>query len=122
MRGIYGLLILLAGVLFVANMIDLFFLEVGVLIVLASLVIWTQYSRLKQVQITKMVMIGIFVVGVVLLTASLVYYGYRPLFNQIPLHWLKAITSWIVMIITFIGASLMIHAGIKKLTENNELK
>lgn len=74
MRGIYGLLILLAGVLFVANMIDLFFLEVGVLIVLASLVIWTQYSRLKQVQITKMVMIGIFVVGVVLLTASLVYY------------------------------------------------
>ncbi|HLR15723.1 MAG TPA: hypothetical protein VK144_07840 [Bacillota bacterium] len=119
MRGIYGLLLLLAGLLLIATLTDFFFLEIGVLILMASLVIWTQYSRLKHVQISKMIMIGIFVVSMVLVTASLFYYVYRPLLASITFQWLKVITSWVLMILTLVGVSLIIHAGIKKLTEDN---
>lgn len=115
MKKIYTGIVLLACLLFIASIFDLFFIEIAVIILIGALAIWSQYERLINLRIHQMIFIGIFVVGIVLGTATLFYYVYRPLVDYITIGWLREISIWILMIVSLIAVSYLTNTGVKKL-------
>lgn len=121
MKKAYYVLLFLAILLFLANIFNLFLIEILVVILIGAIAIWSQYERLKSLRITQMILIGVFVAGIVLLTASLFYYVYRPVLELITIGWLRVISTWVLMIVSLLVVSFLTNSGVKKLaTPNNK--
>lgn len=96
-------------------MFNLFLIEILVVILIGAIAIWSQYERIKNLRISQMILIGIFVTVIVLATASLFYYVYRPFLELITIGWLRVISTWLLMIGSLLVVSFLMNNGVKKL-------
>lgn len=113
MKSTYNGFLLLAFLLFIANMFDFFLIEILVIILIGAIAIWSQYERIKKLRISQMILIGLFIVGIVLATASLFYYVYRPALELIMIDWIRVISTWLLMIVSLLAVSFLSNSVVK---------
>lgn len=116
MKNMNTWLIVLAICMLLATITDVFLFQIFLIISIGVMVLFTQFDRLKKLHIRQMIGIGVYVIAIVLGTASLFYYVYRPVLGLVPVDFIRVISTWIVMIITLYGVGLLLHVGLKKLT------
>lgn len=116
----YGLFIIVGLLIWMADYFDLFFIQLILLIAVGAIALWAQFNRLKQLRMSQMVGIGVYVIAIILGTASLFYFLYRPMLAYISIGWMRIIFTWIVLIGTLYAVGQLLHYGVKRVAHKDE--